>query len=346
MNQNSTSPTAALDAGAPVILRNAGFKEYVTIARPDHWFKNIFMLPGMLFAYLIYKTPLDFDFFFKVLAGVTSTCLIASANYVINEYLDAEFDRFHPVKNKRSAVQTKLNPAYVYLQWFVLSAVGLIIAYFINIQFLFTEAFLLFMGIMYNVKPFRTKDRVYLDVISESVNNPIRLALGWFIFVPAALLTGDSSDTFWSIVPPASIILAYWMGGAFLMATKRFAEYRFINDPERAGLYRRSFRYYTEQNLLLSMFFYALTATFFLGIFLIKHRIELLISFPFFALLFVWYLKIGLRQDSVVQGPEKLHHEKKFMAYVVAFTLLLMALLYIDIPPLQWFLKQSFQYAN
>lgn len=90
------------------------------------------------------------------------------------------------------------------------------------------------------------------------------------------------------------------------------------------------------------MFFYALTASFFLGIFLIKNKIELLISFPFFALLFAWYFKIGLRKDSVVQGPEKLHHEKPFMAYVVFLAILLMVLIYIDIPALNWFLKKSF----
>lgn len=343
---NSTSTSNALHAEKFISSKNAGFKEYVTIARPDHWFKNIFMLPGMLFAYLIYKTPIDIEFLFKVVAGITSTCLLASANYVINEYLDAEFDRFHPVKNKRTAVQTTLNPVYVYLQWFFMAVTGLTIAYFINVQFLYTGVFLLFMGIMYNVKPFRTKDRVYLDVLSESVNNPIRLVLGWFIFVPPALLSNTTAEAFWTIIPPASIIVAYWMGGAFLMATKRFAEYRFIDNPEQAGLYRKSFKFYTENNLLISMFFYALTAAFFLGIFLIKHRVELLISFPFFALLFAWYLKIGLRKDSVVQGPEKLHHEKKFMAYVLVFIVLLMTLLYIDIPALQWFLKQSFQYSN
>jgi len=29
------------------------------------------------------------------------------------------------------------------------------------------------------VPPIRTKDRVYLDVISESANNAVRLVLGW-----------------------------------------------------------------------------------------------------------------------------------------------------------------------
>ena len=125
------------------------------------------------------------------------------------------------------------------------------------------------------------------------------------------------------------------------MATKRFAEFRLIGDPERAGLYRRSFRFYTENSLLISMFFYALTCAFFLGIFLVKNRIELLISFPFFALLFAWYLKIGLLKDSPVQGSEKLYTRKYFMTYVVLFSLLLVALMLIDIPWLNWLLRHS-----
>jgi decaprenyl-phosphate phosphoribosyltransferase len=340
------NPTTALpqSEAAPqeLILKPAGFKEYLAIARPDHWFKNIFMLPGMLFALLVYDTPLDLTLLMRIVIGITSTCLIASANYVINEFLDAEFDRFHPEKRKRTAVVSVLKARIVYGQWLLLSAIGLALAYLISIPFLALEAFLLFMGIMYNVRPFRTKERVYLDVISESVNNPIRFALGWFIFVPVALLPKSLLDLSWVIIPPSSIVVAYWMGGAFLMATKRFAEYRFINNPELAGLYRKSFKKYTEESLLISMFFYAITASFFLGIFLIKNKIELLISFPFFALLFAWYFKLGLRKDSSVQGPEKLYTEKRFMAYVVFLTMLIMVLIYIDIPALNWFLKKSF----
>ncbi|WP_210465981.1 MULTISPECIES: UbiA family prenyltransferase [Rufibacter] len=339
MSQAATLPEAS---NPEVVLKPAGFKEYVAIARPDHWFKNIFMLPGMLFAFMVYDTSLDLTLLLRIVIGIVSTCLIASANYTINEYLDAEFDRFHPEKKKRSAVVTVLSPLYVYTEYALLVVLGLSLSYFISMPFLALEAFLLFMGIMYNVRPFRTKERVYLDVLSESVNNPIRLALGWFIFVPTALLPESILNPVWAFIPPSSIIVAYWMGGAFLMATKRFAEYRYINNPELAGLYRKSFKRYTENSLLISMFFYAITSAFFLGIFLIKNKIELLISFPFFALLFAWYLQIGLRKDSVVQGPEKLHKETSFMLYVVLFTALLMALVYFDIPALNWFLKQSF----
>ena len=205
--------------------------------------------------------------------------------------------------------------------------------------------FLLVMGVIYNVKPFRSKDRVFLDVLSESVNNPIRFAAGWFIFSPSLGLPNTKWDLNWiNTFPPISIIIAYWMGGAFLMATKRFAEYRLIADPAVAGQYRRSFKYYSENSLLVSMFFYAITSAFFLGIFLIKDRIELLVSFPFFALLFSWYLKIGLLTDSPVQGSEKLYTRKWFMLYLILFTILLCTLMFVKIPWLHWFLKNANNY--
>ncbi|MFD3000918.1 UbiA family prenyltransferase [Pontibacter toksunensis] len=319
----------------------ATFPDYIAIARPDNWVKNVFMVPGMLFAFIVYQTPLDLTLLFRILVGVFSTCLIASANYVINEYLDAEFDKFHPLKNKRTSVVRVVNPVLVYSEYVLLAAIGLSLAYVISTQFLIIAAFLLVMGVIYNVEPFRSKDRVYLDVLSESVNNPIRFALGWFIFTPVVALPESAWDIEWLSFPPSSIIVAYWMGGAFLMATKRFAEYRLIANPDLAGLYRKSFKYYTENSLLISMFFYALTSAFFLGIFLVKNRLELLISFPFFALLFAWYLRIGLLKDSPVQGSEKLYTRKWFMLYVVFFSLLLVTLMFVDIPWLKWFLRNT-----
>lgn len=323
----------------------AVLKDYIAIARPDNWVKNIFMIPGMLFALSVFKTPLDGHLLFKIIAGIISTCLIASANYVINEYLDVEFDKFHPLKKKRSLVVSEVNPKLVYLEYSILAILGLFIAFLVSWKFLITSAFLLFMGIIYNVRPFRSKERVFLDVLSESINNPIRFALGWFIFSPSLGIPDTKWDLNWiNTFPPASIIIAYWMGGAFLMATKRFAEYRLIGNPELAGQYRRSFKYYSENSLLVSMFFYAITCAFFMGIFLIKDRIELLVSFPFFALLFSWYLRIGLLNDSPVQGTEKLHTRKWFMLYLFLFTSLLCILMFVEIPWLHWFLQNANNY--
>lgn len=305
-----------------------GLKNYIAIARPDHWFKNIFMLPGIALAITLSDNPIDSTVLINILLAVISTCLIASANYTINEWLDAEFDKHHPVKCNRPSVSGNLSSFWVYTQWLILSIIGLSMAYSLGLHFLTYSAILLIMGVLYNVKPIRTKDRIYLDVLSESVNNPLRLMLGWTAVIS-------------NIIPPSSVLLAYWMGGAFLMAIKRYSEFRFIDDPERAGLYRRSFMFYTEQKLLLSSFFYALTSAFFFGVFLIKYKVEFLLTVPFLAFLFVWYMYIGMREDAVTQRPEKLYEEKKFMAYLVLLALLVALAFFIEIPWLDFLVNEQ-----
>ena len=47
----------------------------------------------------------------------------------------------------------------------------------------------------------RSKELPYIDVLTESLNNPIRLFMGWFVLIPERL-------------PPLSLGLAYWMMGA------------------------------------------------------------------------------------------------------------------------------------
>lgn len=302
--------------------------KYLALMRPDHWFKNVFALPGVAFASLLAHIPLDL-FVRRLIIGMASLCLIASANYVINEWLDAEFDRFHPVKRNRPSVVEHLNPWIVYAEYVVVLLAGLVLASFVSGYFLAAASLLGIMGVIYNVRPLRSKDRPYIDVLSESVNNPIRLLMGWFIVTHEPL-------------PPSSLLVGYWMGGAYLMGIKRYAEFRYLQGTGTAGLYRRSFRFYTEETLLISSFFYAMCAGVFVGVFLVKYRIELLLALPFLALLFAWYLKIGLKPESAAQHPERMYREKAFIMYVGLVVIVLAALVFIDIPALKWFLNNAF----
>lgn len=298
----------------------ANIKDYIRIARPDHWIKNVFIMPGLALAVLLIQVPEDMgDFIFKLIVGFFATCFIASANYVINEWLDAEFDKYHPTKKHRPVVSRNMKFSLVMLEYAICIAAGLGLSLFLNIPFIMTEIWLLAMGVLYNVKPIRTKDVVYLDVLSESVNNMIRLMLGWFIVC-------------YDVYPPSSILVGYWMAGAFLMAVKRYAEYRMIGDPARAGAYRKSFSKYKEETLLCSAFFYALCATFLIGIFLLKYRIEYIVAMPVLFYLFCYYLYIANKPDSAAQKPEKLFREKKLMMLVAALTVLFVVLTVVDIP--------------
>ena len=114
------------------------------------------------------------------------------------------------------------------------------------------------------------------------------------------------------------------------MAIKRYSEYRSIEDKYQAGKYRKSFKYYNENNLLISSFFYALNSVFFLGIFLIKYRIEYVLAFPLISGLFSFYLFLGMLDKSIVQTPEKLFKSKPFLAYVILFVVIMILLLFYD----------------
>ena len=280
-------------------------------------------MPGYVVAILLTKVRLDVELLWKFLPGFFAICLLASANYVINEWLDAEFDKYHPIKKNRSVVTEDVKGCVVYTLWTILSVGGFVISWFVNLPFLVMGVFLWLMGVVYNVRPFRTKDIPFLDVLSESVNNAIRLLMGWFII----------TELFF---PPCSLIFGYWMGGAYLMATKRYAEYRMINDRALAALYRKSFRYYSEKSLLISALFYAMTSVFFIGIFLVKYRVELVLFIPILIGLFCYYLNLSFSGDSPVQRPEKLFHEKGLMLYCFITAACFVILLFVDIRQLSF----------
>ena len=298
---------------------------YINIARPDHWFKNIFMVPGILLA-LFFQPDIAFsDVWIGALIGLIATCIVASSNYVLNEILDAPFDQFHPSKHTRPIPSGQVKLPLAWAWWVFLSLLGFAISFSINAAFGWVAVSLWIMGTLYNIPPIRLKDRVYGDVLSESVNNPIRLALGWYAIGAAA-------------APPLSVIIAYWMFGAFLMAAKRFAEFRQIADAERAAKYRKSFGLYTEEKLTVSIFYYVTLFALMGGFFIARYRFELILAAPLVAYAMAYYMHIAYKPDSPVQQPEQLFRQKKLMLIVLAAFVACSVLLFVSLPDLRtWF---------
>jgi 4-hydroxybenzoate polyprenyltransferase len=300
-------------------------KPYLEIARADHWVKNAFMLLGVLLAAFYRPEVVAAANLGPLALAVAATCLVASSNYVINELFDAPQDLSHPEKRLRPVPSGRVKPWLGYLEWLAFAAAGLALAAAVNPLFAASAATLWVMGLAYNVPPLRLKEWPYLDVLSESFNNPLRLALGWFALVP---------DRF----PPVSLALAYWMVGAFFMAMKRLAELRHIRDREALARYRKSFRHYTEERLLVSVLFYASTCALFGGIFIVRYRLELILFVPLLAGFMAYYFKIGMQPDSAAQHPERLHRERWFVIYTAACLVAFVLLMFTSIPVFyEWF---------
>ena len=179
------------------------FMPYIQITRFDHWFKNIFMLPGVIVALYAQANLLSLTSCWRVGLGFLAAGIVASSNYILNELLDAKFDALHPVKKFRPIPSGLVNKQVAVIQWIVFALVGLGCAAFLGRDFFYVALSLWIMGCVYNIPPIRSKDKPYFDVLSESVNNPVRLMLGWYA-------TGTTT------LPPVSLLLPYWMVGAFL----------------------------------------------------------------------------------------------------------------------------------
>ena len=297
-------------------------KAHLAIARLDHSIKNLFVLPGIIVPLSVDPALRTWKLLPTLVWAFVAITLVACSNYVINEVLDAPFDRLHPTKKNRPAALGLVNIPVAYVQWILMMLAGVVIGWTISKPFAITALVLWLMGCAYNIKPLRTKDVPYLDVLTESVNNPLRMLLGWYAV--AAFL-----------VPPLSLLMCYWMIGCYFMALKRFSELREIGDRGVAGAYRASFKRYTPESLLVSVVFYASTAMLFFGAFVIRYRIELLLGFPLVALVMAIYFKLAFKTNSAVQNPEKLYREPSLMLWFTATVVVMVMLLFVRLPWLE-----------
>ena len=73
----------------------------------------------------------------------------------------------------------------------------------------------------------------------------------------------------------------------------------------------------------------------FLGAFVMRYRLEMILAFPLVALVMAVYLLLAFKPDSPVQRPEGLYREPLLMASVVGCAILMVALFFVDIPALR-----------
>ncbi len=305
----------------PSLARLATWRAHCAIARFDHWVKNVFVLPGIVVALTLNHLPLTSGVLLRSLLGLLAIGLAASSNYVINEICDAPFDRFHPIKKHRPVPSGQVILWLAYVEWIAFAAAALALGRWLSSAFAWDLAALLVMGCAYNLRPLRTKDVPYLDVVTEAVNNPIRLIAGWFLVT--------------STVPPVSLLASYWLVGCYFMALKRFAEFRRLRADGSVARYRASLAYFTPERLLYSVVFYAAGSMLFFGAFLMRYRLELVLSFPFVAVVMAVYFAMAFQPDSPAEYPEKLYRDRKLMISTAACVACMTLCLTVDMPWLE-----------
>jgi 4-hydroxybenzoate polyprenyltransferase len=180
--------------------------------RPAQWIKNLFIFAPLIFSLNIFNA----DLVLLSAAAFFLFCLLSGAVYILNDLVDREEDKLHPVKSARPLASGQLSPRAALAAFFVITTLSLGGAWLVNLPFFIAVLAYLFIQIGYS---FRFKHVVILDVFI--------IAFGFFIRVIAGGLAIRVYISPWLLI--CTLLLAL-----FLSLSKRRHELTLL-EKDAAG---------------------------------------------------------------------------------------------------------------
>lgn len=127
--------------------------------RPNQWIKNL----SLFAAAILTGQLLNPTVFNASLLAFISFCALSSSSYLINDLLDIDKDRLHPIKKYRPLARGAISKNTVVFIAILLNIVGLSIALFINSAFFLIAIVFIFMQYSYS---FFIKKKALIDIVS------------------------------------------------------------------------------------------------------------------------------------------------------------------------------------
>ena len=141
--------------------------------RPKQWLKNTFVFAVILFSHKL----ADLHAIAWTWLAFASFCLLSSAIYLVNDSVDAERDRAHPVKCHRPIAAGTLSVPAALTAAVLLAVVGLVGALPLGRPFLLVAIFYLVLQVAYSLG---LKNLVILDLFTIAAGFVLRVVAGAF----------------------------------------------------------------------------------------------------------------------------------------------------------------------
>jgi 4-hydroxybenzoate polyprenyltransferase len=180
LNQPVTSclQSRAVLLNVPAIIR---------LLRPKQWVKNAFVCAGILFGGQLNNLPL----LLAMALAAGAFCLMGSGVYVLNDYLDRESDRKHPVKRKRPLASGKVSEPQAFAAAAGCVILSLAVAWIADARVLTIVLIYFTVNVAYSLS---LKHQPVVDVFCISSGFMLRIMAGtWGIHIPPSgwlILTG------------------------------------------------------------------------------------------------------------------------------------------------------------
>lgn len=197
--------------------------------RIHQWIKNSILFAGLIFG----KKLSDSSAILSSVLAFLIFSLVASCQYVINDYIDRHEDSLHPEKKHRPLASGKLDPGFALIITWIILPLCLVFAYKLDPIFFFILLFYFVFNLAYSKY---LKHIVILDVMSISIGFVLRAIAGAIVV--------KVSFSSW-------LILCTFMLSLFWGFSKRRGELTFLEDNAKS--HRKILEEYSTNFLDLMM---------------------------------------------------------------------------------------------
>lgn len=169
--------------------------ELLRLARPGQWTKNLIIFAALIFSRHLFNPQYSLKTFFAFVLF----CAISGGVYILNDIVDLENDRKHPLKSKRPLASGKISKTYAITGFFVLTLFGLVFSFILNTGFGIVASAYFVLQVFYS---FVLKKIVILDILT--------IAFGFILRVVAGVIVIDVEISSWLLI--CTLFLALFLG--------------------------------------------------------------------------------------------------------------------------------------
>jgi decaprenyl-phosphate phosphoribosyltransferase len=267
--------------------------------RPKQWVKNLLVAAAPIAAGDLIE---EIDKITLGIIGFTTTSIIG---YLVNDWLDQDFDRRHHRKKLRPFASRQLRFNSFILLLILNSLISLSICLILPSEFTLALLAYLLITLSYS---FSIKHQPVIEMLWLSTGFLVRAVAGSAIIQKA---------------PTGWFVIAVWFGALFIVSAKRLAELKQISTVQT----RRVISSYNQNflNLVLTSSVSITLLTYALWVFQI-HSQSALAQFTIFPLTLSIFLYAWHCEKGDAESPETLIYKDKLIIFSAVVTTLLLAI--------------------
>ena len=265
---------------------------YITLLRPQQYYKNLLIFLGIIFSANIFK----FNLYLPLILGFFILSFVSSISYIINDWNDIEADRNHPEKKFRPLASGNVSKVEAMCIIFLLFLVTTLLVIILQIEAKYKFLLIVILVAIFFTSQFYSlffKNKAFYDVIFISLNYIWRALAG--VIIIAVTLS------------PWLFFLGF-LFAMFLALSKRKGDLYLLK--ENAPKHKKVFEVYTNQ--ILDYYILIVSGT-------------LLVSYSIYVVESVIDVSRGQTDFSKFQNPSIM------LLTLPMVTIILMRLIYLEI---------------